>query len=668
METAKKLDEIFKDSNDINITLMGKAGSGKSSIINKISLFSDKNEKINFPFVDTSRTTTFAADYIFTSLPESGLYKCAVFFMPNEIIGLRVDECLERAINKAIEVHVSAGNRLENSKLSAQDSIIRSFHKDPSLLFDIKLCFGNHIKTNSQNYNKEENKNIVARWARIANECILIAKTVVAQSLSDDADPSFYEEKFSNAMKSNVPTNKVLSMYRLLKEYIEEELSEARKRIFKIIEANKAVTNFKSYDNYFICNIIYNSINDVAQFVDCFATKSNSVFGSSLLPLVHRLRIELPYNSLISEDIRSLRICFHDTVGVAHAAERSGGFEHSTSLSMKNVDAVIITDDSRLNMDNNTGIILSHIASRIDYKKIYFALTFFDDFTKAEFDHDEDAEYLDEQKKDYLSSIQRERVIEYLRGNDASKLLNKRLESEENTFYLKGLAQNTDTDFASIDVMLKQIWRDAMISKSPLGVSPKNKNEAIVVYDYRKLSLHYAIARNEYINEQRQIYLHNYPHFKTTEALTRRLQKKEKVFLGAVNLTPVDDLYHILIRELDSYILAPKKINLVGESENIRRVLEKIKTIITESIKTTVEGRFFTPTNLYTWNSLYSDGGTGVDQRRRKGIMSTEELIAQSETDFISQANNRHFIDELEEIFVSSVQKVENEIIGAKKG
>jgi hypothetical protein len=377
---------------------------------------------------------------------------------------------------------------------------------------------------------------------------------------------------------------------------------------------------------------------------------------------VYKLKIEILYNKLLSEEIRQKRICCSDTVGVAHTTESSGGFERSTSLNMDNVDAVIIADDSKLNMDNNTGVILRHIASRVDYKKIFFAMTFFDNFTKQEFDEDED---LDEQKIEYLSRIHRERVSEYMEGSEDSKLLNERHLTGKNTFYLKGLAQNTAPDISAINGMLKVIQQETEIARSPLGVS-FNKDKSIVTYDYRKLSLHYTKARTNFLALQNDIYMGvERPHFKTTEALTRRLSKKVPEFIGAKKLIPVDDFFDALIRELKEYISNPETHTLDGEPDKIAQVISMIKTVITERIKELSRTKFFSDVYVEVWTDLYNLRGIGTDTVRREGIIAAEERIAPTEMEFLIQKGRHHIIDELEDIFEESVEQIKNELLEA---
>jgi hypothetical protein len=264
-EAAEILDGIFTEPADINITFLGKAGVGKSSIINKMSCFSDKGEIINFPFVDTSRTTVYAADYVF--VPESDVYRCAVVFLMDDIISIRVDECIDRAVCKAIELRLKPDDAASDS---IQDKVTSAFYDDPSQQFDLRLCFGKHIKTKSKNYDKPENQQITNRWANISRGCIEIAKITVGKAASPDTDSQFYQEQYTDAIKSNNLDNPVFSAYHDLKNFIMFEIFTITNEIQKKMNSNRAVTDFVKEGNHFHCNVTYNSIEDFSAFISLF--------------------------------------------------------------------------------------------------------------------------------------------------------------------------------------------------------------------------------------------------------------------------------------------------------------------------------------------------------------------------------------------------------------
>jgi hypothetical protein len=313
-------------------------------------------------------------------------------------------------------------------------------------------------------------------------------------------------------------------------------------------------------------------------------------------------------------------------------------------------------------MDANTGVILKHIASRVDSAKIYFALTFFDDFNNEQFDAIED---LDGQKIDYLSSIQREKISAFLDDNGDSRMINQRLQSGKNTFYLKGLARHIQTDMAALNKMLESIRQETEIARNHSCICKIDARRPIVSYDYRKLPLHYVKAQTAFLSGQHFIYMEDCPHFKATEALARRLSLKEDFFIGKSRiLRPVDDLYAALIHELNEYISRPETVNITGAaSANVKEAMSRIKTEITERVRILVRERFFSPTNLAKWDRLYKDGGLGADARRRGGILALEEDIAPYGTAFLLQTERLHMIDALEDIFTESIKQVEDKLL-----
>lgn len=182
-------------------------------------------------------------------------------------------------------------------------------------------------------------------------------------------------------------------------------------------------------------------------------------------------------------------------------------------------------------MSNDTGLILKHISARVDYIKIYFALTFFDKFSKEQFDPDAD---INEQKIEYLVSIQKKKINEYLEESEYSNSLINRIENDTIVFYLSGLKySNTDlfeNGYNNLNLMLDTIRKNVEISKSKNKVCKDNPNSPIVTYDYKKLSVLYLKAQNDFISSQEGIYISSPPHFKTTEALTHRLKTKKLAF------------------------------------------------------------------------------------------------------------------------------------------
>lgn len=653
-EVTTKLNEKFIENPDINISFLGKAGVGKSSIIRKISIFSDSN--INFPFVDTSRTSTYSAEYCFS--PEKNYYQFAVAFMNEASISNRLEECIERGIYKAI----SQSAKETDTSASFEDGIITAFYSDPAQLFDIRLCFGKHIKKTSKNYGLDKNRVTVERWKYIAEACKQIAHNAIGKNEISEADISFYQEKFSAFIKSG-ETNEVQELYNKLVEYVNEQVEQAKVNIIKAINNNPCIRDIEYDSEILSCRIIEFNTETFKDFISVFTSKNIESFGNSLLPLICKMRIELPYNLKVSDVVKAKKIRCYDTVGIAHTIETKGGFEKSTQLRLENIDAIIIADDSRLNMSNDTGIIIKHISARVDYRKIYFALTFYDEFSKEQFDPDED---IDEQKIDYLLTIQKEKINEYLEESDYSNALVERVQKNA-LFYLSGLKySNTETfsnGYDDLNQMLDQIRKDVEISKSKNKVCKVNPALPIVKYDYKKLSILYSIAYNKFNDLQKDIYINNPPHFKTTEALTRRLKDKETCFYGARTLKPVDNLYDALIRELDDFITTPLSINVTGEnSDDVEVVIGELKSFITDKISILIKQRFFSEEMIAIWKNLWLDANLGVDYRRRRGIINAENIIAPTIEEYLKVNNADHLVNDLEKLIDDCIVDFEKKL------
>lgn len=653
-ELTKNLNVKFIDVPDINISFLGKAGVGKSSIIRKISIFSDTN--INFPFVDTSRTSTYSAEYCFTS--EKHYYQFAVAFMSEVSISNRLEECIERGIYKSISL--SAKDTVNSD--SPEDDIIFAFYTDPSQLFDIRLCLGKHVKVSSKNYSLDKNRTTVDRWKYIAESCMRISQKVIGSNTISESDISFYHEKFSEFIKSE-ETNEIQEHYNKLIDYLKNQLAKERANIIAAIENNPCIRDIEHDSEILSCRIIEFNSESFKDFISVFTSKKIESFGNSLLPIINKMRIELPYNSKISEVVKAKKIRCYDTVGIAHTTESKGGFEKSTQLRLENIDAIIVADDSRLNMSNDTGVIIKHISARVDHRKIYFALTFFDEFTKEQFDPDED---INEQKIDYLLTIQKEKTNEYLEESDYSKSLVGRVQKNA-IFYLSGLKySNTETftnGYNDLNQMLNQIRMDVEISKSKKKVCKINPSLPIVKYDNKKLSILYSIAYSEFNKLQEDIYFNNPPHFKTTEALTRRLKDKETCFYGARILKPVDNLYNALITQLDEFITTPISINLTGENpDDVELVIGELKSFITDKVSTLVNQRFFTKEMIVTWERLWRDGSSGVDYRRRRGIITAENIIAPTIEEYLKSNNTNHFVNKLENLINDCIIEFEKKL------
>lgn len=647
-----EMNALFPIDLDARFCFLGKAGVGKSTIIQKLSPFFGI-DGINFPFTDTSRTSTFPAEYCF--VPNKRIYRFAVIFKEKSIIDLQINECIERGINKLIELKLN-----NETTTSPIDIVIPYFFTDPSQTYDIRYSLGKYVKTTSPNYSLESNQGIINFWNNIFDLMNKLIDTIIPLSETSDIKPDFYQERFQTIIKESDSANQCFSLYLELGNQIHNKIEDNINRIFDNLANNNAIDITKRNNEQFLCEFKHSSIleNDFFNFIKIFTEKKASNFGRALFNLVGILRIELPLNPKVNLSHKDKSFSILDTIGIAHNNDGSGGFEDSTRLSLSEIDGVAIIDDSNFNGDNNVGAILQHLSSRIDYNKIFFTFTFFDNLKKADFDEDDD---IDSQKITYLSSIETQTIKNVIIDREVAQTLCQKLTNGD-TFFLKGL-MNQD-DYSSVSNMLDQMISSTVASKNIYGFFKYNKTLPIFEYDYKKLPLLYSESINSFKKTQYEIYSVHPPHFKTTEALTRRLATKISYFSGARTLKPVDDLYNSLITVLAPYISKPQKIN-IGSKDNdptppsIDTIIGILKNVVSEKLRSAINCCFFEPSKLQEWKELYQLSGLGTDLERRNGILDTEELIAPDIIKYLNDEIPDHLINIIEDSLKTSLIELE---------
>lgn len=635
-----------------NYCFLGKAGVGKSTIIRKMSPYWNK-EEIPFPFTDTSRTTTFQADYCF--VPKKSNYKFVVILNPQTVTELHIGECIERAINKMIELEL---HPTDNS--SAIDEVFNAFVTDPTQTFDIRYSLGRYIKTTSPAYNKPENQDLISFWRNLYAQFRDIIGCLNIQSTNNTKDALYYKLRYADAIKGASEDKVIYDIYEYILQLINKRMSDVKDDILKELESNPIVHDFDedisdSLVPYISCKLDTVNNEDFYRFIQVFTTKHFSYFGKSMFNIVKHLRIELPLNPAIKLPRNEFSFVIQDTIGIAHSNESNGGFENSTSLRTDNLDAVVLIDDSRLNGDNNITAILQHLAARMDINRISFAFTFFDELKKADFDEEDD---IDEQRKVYLRSTEANAIRNTITDPQQVLTLTRKLETTDTIFMSKLMSA---TDFSSVQELIDSLIGRKLRSDSKYEIYKTDDTKDIVIYDYRKIPLLYGKAVEAFTNQQDAIYYKNPPHFKTTEALTNRLSRGITSFHGARLLTPVDDLYNAIIVALSSYIDAPMEINFVASEEVKSAVVNELKAKITEELRGSIKQKFFTTKAISKWKQLYMESGTGSDLRRRNGIISTEKEIAPDIEMYISGTAKEYIIDTIESAFRTTISKFEEE-------
>ena len=489
---------------------------------------------------------------------------------------------------------------------------------------------------------------------------------VLGTSASVDGNPSFYNIVFSTNIREESDSNPVYKTYKALIETIKWKSDKNEDEIKHTIMQGSSFKDLKFEDDghsCFSCIITDITSEDTKKLLQVLTAKKASQFGKSLLNRIEYLKIELPYNSQITLPKENLSIVMRDTIGVAHNPSETGGFEDSTNLSMENVDVVLLVDDSRMNGDNNFTTLLEHILARVDASKIFYAYTFYDDFTKADIDEDDDP---DTQKVKYLCSVTQNAINQAMSGNlfDEKKfdILVSKL-NDKDSFFLKGLMQ--PESFDSINHMIDTLAKYKLTANSNLHIYKIDDSEPLLVYDYKKIPLLFEKAVKEYYVSQSNIYEKNPPHYKTTEALTRRLYWGKTYFMGARTLRPVDDFYDYLIKSLSSFINEPKKTNFMTRDDDrlidsTEQVIGAVRTIVTETLRKDVNARFLSKRANEKWLELLRLTGTGSDLERRDGLLDEEHRIASNIEEYVNSSDDSHIINTIETAIQDAVENVED--------
>ena len=235
--------------------------------------------------------------------------------------------------------------------------------------------------------------------------------------------------------------------------------------------------------------------------------------------------------------------------------------------------------------------------------------------------------------------------------------------NDKDSFFLKGLMQ--PESFDSINHMIDTLAKYKLTANSNLHIYKIDDSEPLLVYDYKKIPLLFEKAVKEYYVSQSNIYEKNPPHYKTTEALTRRLYWGKTYFMGARTLRPVDDFYDYLIKSLSSFINEPKKTNFMTRDDDrlidsTEQVIGAVRTIVTETLRKDVNARFLSKRANEKWLELLRLTGTGSDLERRDGLLDEEHRIASNIEEYVNSSDDSHIINTIETAIQDAVENVED--------
>lgn len=659
-DIINKLLPISKDE-VIKILLLGQFGVGKSTIIKEMS---DIPKDIDFPVVDTSRTTTYETTYVFKDSRKCYNFKFAVLFKEYKEIYNQVQECLDRAINKLINLMLKG-----EIDCCIQDLTIDSFVSDPDKIFKIEYVLGKYYKLKNPKRQREDRKEQVELWNSIYDSIYkLVEKLFETQydikSAIDFDFSSIKSERVESDLFELLKKEKSISeLYDNLICFISDKLRE------KILVLCEDLKQQKLGDIKYVGEEIVAFYNDkydldkIAQCVIPFASTESENFTRILTPLVKEMRIEVPYNKSLNQEVKNKTISITDTIGFEHRKqEDTKSLEGSTNLSYNDFDIIIIVDTAKQSMNATTESILDDVYKNAIRSKIVLAYTFYNDFSKKDFEdeYDKEEELFDLQTAT-LKKIDDKEIIEVF----SEELKNR-------TVFLKDLVKDENNKYEGYDCINKflgQIVQHYEKLYDFKNVKLIDDTKPILEYNYKKLALVFNYAQEKFLNEEEEIYLRKYPQYKVTEALTRRLKNGETYYSGpGTTLKPVDDFCYIIMEKLDKFIKAPKNINFKEKEEisnHAIKVEDWIKEMISQELKKVAVIKFVSDYKK-TWEDAYNDFDSGVDYRRRTKIVKTFHEILPS-LDISRNTFADYWIDKIEQIFESVLDRAKKEIYTKEK-
>lgn len=618
----------------IRLLFLGQFGTGKSTIIKKLSGIPDE---VDFPVVDTARTTIHNAHYIFKDRNKCSPFRFSVDFKSTQEIFRLVSECYTRAIDK-IFISIT-----ENKKeIEIQDKAMIDFVNDPDKIFKIEYIFGKYYEFGNVKRNQQEKAEQVFFWDKTYQfiyELVIEFLEREVPGFENDAGKRILIEKDSRDkfLKDKDYSIRVEELIWKVVDLLEEKIESICKKMEKegrgsIVFEENEIVGFKN-DNY--------DIDRIEEYVTPFSSTSIKNFTKIITPLVQSIAIEVPFSSQLSEKSKKQVICITDTVGFEHRKnDDTGSLEGSTNYTYNNYDVIGIIDSAKQSMNGTTENILREIYNNADKSKVMLMYTFFDEFTKKDFEDDIDKEF-------FLKSLQNTTLKKIDDTEEVEKFITM---LDKHTHFLRGLMTN---DSSCMESLLERLQKhfESLYDYKQLEVVDRKK--PVMTFNYRRLALVFNKAQEDYLKQQRYLYLQNYPGYKTTEALTGRLKNGYTYFSGMTRtLKPIDDFCYLLMEKIDRFIRNPDNINFEIKTtipNHREKVIDWFKEEISSYIKNLAK-KIFVDIRINVWKNLYEDWGTGVDYRRRIGILNEiDKILPPLVIDKTTFADR--WIEEIESIF-----------------
>lgn len=649
---------------DLLVSLVGRFGYGKTTLIKKLLNLSDK---FIFPLVDNGRTT------ISICIIRGILYivKDGEKYVPHYALSPNGE--IEQNLQLLKTYEFKNEITLEKSEYIYNNII------EPRLLDAYSIYTQNHNNI----------KKVLEKF--ISNDKCSLDEFF--GDISEYSEDDFYS-KMLNVFESVDDENSgsILSgnneLFEAFKECYDERIENAIQSIKENTQRNDI-----SYENGIISfKLMQHQIKNLNKYYEYFSSNKKEIRGKGLRFLVkdtyaevdmdiYRLKNEVEENSLLSniqtehiinskteEGLKFNSIVLVDTMGCGHT--RSNKQESSlistdilANASLLNEsDTIILMEKATETMGDDIKGQIRAIESLGCKDKTMLCYSHYNQFIKGDMKSDEErlrmlsSKFYETLKSLYLNNPDKaERIFQtftdednkqivYLKGLVPRKVEEEDIDLDEDerdcddsnilnsAKYNNSLADELNKGFEKsnkcLNELLKKIILVSEASKKKeclkRTIIENSTSEIFAVRYYQEL---YPEFLKNYLSVQEDIYLKTVPAFNTSRALCNNASKGDASFAGARKLEPFLDSFGEIILcfsvFIDNAFELKFDINEDGElldkSLNENFLIEKIKTIFSSKIED-----FFhimlVSSKLSEWKNLESDSGSGVKFRRAQGI------------------------------------------------
>lgn len=667
---------------DFSVVLAGPAGVGKSTLIKAFSSYSDE---FIYPTINSSRTTLYPTYFYYVNpqkFEKNGIYSFPAYFEFRDENWIRnhLDEYIYKALKRALvikysrEIDIDIDNIAKELKFSDVMGVFGEITDDQ--LFLLNLTLGN--------VNEDEDDIWLNIYDLISDKITLVWESICGKKNRGDLN---FNDRSS-----------VINEIEVELKQVEADFIEISSVIFKSIkdEIDTLLGNIKdkdlTYKNEWFNSIEFKyklkkdndsnlfSLVDDEIFLN-FTSRSASLNFKTITPFIKHARVVLPVNDEILKSIHDFKgFLISDTVGVTHSNNLESGVR---DLSVYSHDIILVLDNAINSMGGDVRGLLSSLISNIQVNKVAIGYTHITELEKEDWDYIESSEEYYEKQKEYLVNLQRSSIKEVVDElfDEASRQQYIIDELGKNTIFFeydveakksgsrkKKIILNREKTVDIYSFLLEMYQGNCRLNES-------KQSQGIVKLEYVSLEFDetdplddqkyialYSEFRTDFIEYQRRMYIYNYPQYKITEALAKRLSYEYKsyeniyslAYYGALNLTPGVDCHKFIMDAINkrlNKIKILKKNDLsnkayytnlnalkISEQREVWRKVEVVKESMAKQLDKVVY-KFFRE-EKDSFKNAYQFSGKGSDAERRKKILEIFESILPDMNQIYSYSEN----------------------------